>query len=519
MDTGNTINQSDMKSIWKSYSAGSNFPSLPGDVTTDVVIIGGGITGITTAQLLKEAGFSVVVAEQYSVGGGSTGGSTGNLYISVEEGFDTLKSKYNAETLNTVLSARRDAMELVAQNVQRYKIDCDFKPQTWYLYSSNEENKSKVEKEFKAAVDAGANAVEVQPGELPFPVVNGFKIDGQANFNPLRYVQQLAKAIHDDKCRIYENTPVIDIEDEHEDSIKIKTHQGTIHAKYIVHATHTPKGVFLDFHSLLGTYREYGVAVKLASGNYPQGIMWGYYNMKERFSVRSYEHNGEKYVMAIGKTHEVGQKENNTENVQGVEDFLRKYFDVAEVTNRWGGQNYKPADGLPYIGRARSGTNLFIATGFSTDGLTYGTLSAIIIRDQLTGKETEYTKTFDATRHNPMKAAGKFIKENAINAAVTFKDYVLFKDSKLAEIPAGEGRVVEVDGKKVAVYNDTQGGMKACSAICTHLGCVVHFNKAEKSWDCPCHASRFTTDGEIIEGPALTPLEKVNIQENTNNNN
>ncbi|OYQ37346.1 hypothetical protein CHU92_08400 [Flavobacterium cyanobacteriorum] len=512
METGKLFNGTGMESIWKSYSSGSGFPALDGDTTTDVAIIGGGITGITTALLLKEAGYNVVVAESYSVGGGSTGSSTGNLYIAVEEGFDTIKSKYNADTLNTVLSARRDAMELVAQNVSQFGLDCDFRRQTWYLYAANEENIDKVKGEFKAALQAGAPAEEVLPGELPFPVVTGFRIGGQANFNPLRYVQQLAQAIHDEKCRIYEQTAVIAVDDEDEKIKKVRTHKGTIHARYVVHATHTPKGVFLDFHSLLGTYREYGVAVKLASGSYPEGIMWGYYERNERYSARSYEHNGEKYLMVIGQTHEVGQKEDNNENIAHLEKFLREHFDVEAVTNTWGGQNYKPADGLPYIGRKRKGSDVFVATGFSTDGLTYGTLSAIIIRDLITGNENDYTRLFDATRHNPLKAAGKFIKENAINAAVTFKDYVLFKDAEIADIPTGEGRVVEVDGKKVAVYNEASGNVKACSAVCTHMGCLVHWNSAEKTWDCPCHASRFSTDGDVIEGPAFTPLEKLQVR-------
>jgi glycine/D-amino acid oxidase-like deaminating enzyme/nitrite reductase/ring-hydroxylating ferredoxin subunit len=501
----------EIKSIWKSFSSGTVFPVLEGSTTADVAIIGAGITGITAAQLLKEAGLNVVVLESLKVGGGSTGGSTGNLYVTVEEGFDMLKSKYDEETIKTIASARGEAVNLVERNVLRYSIDCDFKRVPWYLYSSNKENKKRIDKEYKAIQDAGTSVVEIDPGEIPFPVENGIRVDNQAQFNPLRYVQQLALAIADESCRIFEDTAVQDIEED--DIITVKTNRGEVQAKYVIHATHTPKGLFLDFHSLLGTYREYGVAVKLASGNYPQGIFWGYYNSNDRYSVRSYEHEGQKFLMAIGQPHEVGQKEDNHENILNVEKFLRERFDVAEVTNRWAGQNYKPADGIPYIGRKSKGSDVFVATGFSTDGLTYGTLSAMIIKDLITGNETAYTKLFDATRHNPLKAAGKFIKENAINAAEIIKDYIFFKDAKLDEIATGEGKVIEVDGKKLAVYNDATGSIKACSAICTHMGCIVHFNKAEKTWDCPCHASRFDTDGGIIEGPALTPLRKVDIKQ------
>jgi len=515
MNNHNTITT---KSIWEEYSAASGFTPLSGDITTDVAIIGGGITGITTAQLLKEAGFNVAVIEAMKVGAANTGHSTGNLYVAIEEGFDTIESKYNKETLVKVIEARGGAINLIEQNISRFGLDCDFRRVPWYSYSANEANVSKLKKIFKSGSNAGAPIDEVPLSELPFPVEYSIRLTNQAQFNPLRYVQQLAASIAGDSCRIFEDTRVESIDDEEGDDelIKVITRQGNVYAKYVIHATHTPVGIFLDFHSLLGTYREYGIAAKLNSGDYPVGTFWGYYSVNERYSIRSYEHGGDKRIVVVGQPHEVGQKEDNTENIRNLEKFLMENFDVAEITNRWGGQNYKPADGLPYIGRKSKGSNVFVATGFSTDGLVYGTLSAQLITDTILGKETDYTSLFDATRHNPLKAAGKFIKENAINAAEIIKDYIFHKDSKLGEIPTGEGRVVEVDGKKVAVYNDENGSVKACSAICTHMGCVVHFNKAEKTWDCPCHASRFTTDGEIIEGPALIPLKKVDIRQDNN---
>lgn len=514
MENSSELNTITTKSIWETYSDGSGFEKLNADITADVVVIGGGITGITTAQLLKNAGLKVAVLEALQVGAANTGHSTGNLYVAVEEGFDTIKSKYNTDDLKTVIRARAEALRLIEQNINEYSINCDYKKVNWYSYTVNEENVSKLQKILKAGQDAGAEIIEAVQGEIPFSIHYGIKMGNQAQFNPLRYTQQLAKIVEGGNCRVFENSRVIEIEDDRDDEmVKVTTTNGSVLARYAVHATHTPKGVFLDFHSLLGTYREYGIAAKLASGSYPEGTLWGYYNVNERFSIRSYEHEGEKYIVVVGQPHEVGQKEDNIENVKNLEKFLKENFEVSEITNRWGGQNYKPADGLPYIGRKRKGSNVFIATGFSTDGLIYGTLSAIIIRDLIQENETDYTKLFDATRHNPLKAAGKFIKENAINAAEVFKDYIWCKDTKLEEVPVGGGKVVEVDGNKIAVYKGLDGEMKACSGVCTHLGCVVHWNMAEKTWDCPCHASRFTTDGEVIEGPALAPLQKVNIEE------
>lgn len=498
-------------SLWRDHSANISFGQLTGEIKTTVAVIGGGITGITTAQLLKEAGFDVVVVEAMKVGGGNTGHSTGNLYVAIEEGFDAIQSKYDTEILQTVVSSRKDAMQLIEQNISKFNLDCDFVRTPWYSYSANNGNTSKIEKIHKAGNDGGTDVTEVVKGELPFEFTAAIKINDQAQFNPLRYTQQLAQAIEADNCRIFEDTRVTSIH-EHSDFIEVQTTGGTVIAKHVIHATHTPKGLMPDFQSLLGTYREYGIAAKLASGNYPEGIFWGFYKVNDRYSIRSYTHKGEKYIIVVGQPHEVGQKENNQENIDNLEKFLRENFDVAEITNRWGGQNYKPADGLPYIGRKSKGSEVYIATGFSTDGLTYGTLSAMILRDLLLGIQTRYSLLYDATRHNPMKAAGKFLKENAINAAVILHDYVFAKDVNVNEIKPDHGKVVDIDGKKVAVYHDANGEMKAISAICTHMGCVVHWNGAEKTWDCPCHASRFDTDGCIIEGPALTPLKKVEVR-------
>ena len=512
--TGNH-NSITTKSIWEAYASEINFASLNGNITTDVAIIGGGITGITTAKLLKEAGLKVVVLEAMKVGAANTGYSTGNLYVAIEEGFDTIKSKYNTDDLKTVIAARTKAIELIEQNINSHALDCNYRKVNWYNYSANEENIPKLKKILEAGQEAGADISEVLPGELPFEFKFGIKLPGQAQFNPFSYTQQLAKVLEGDNCRIFENTRVTEIEDDEDDEvITVTTNKGQVLAKYVIHATHTPLGVFLDYHSLLGTYREYGIAARLKQGeDYPEGTFWGYYNANERYSIRSYEHEGDKHIVIVGQPHEVGLKEDNIENIKNLEKFLKEHFQVEEITHRWGGQNYKPADGLPYIGRKRKGSNVFIATGFSTDGLVYGTLSAMIIRDIIMGRETDFTKLFDATRHNPLKAAGKFIKENAVNAVEVFKDYVLCKDAKLEDIPLGGGKIVDFEGHNVAVYIDESGEMKACSAICTHLGCVVHWNMAEKTWDCPCHASRFTTDGNIIEGPALKPLQKIDIRQ------
>lgn len=499
-----------IESVWESHATKTNYPQLHGEKQTQIAIVGGGITGITTAQLLKDAGFNVIVLESKKVGQGSTGNSTGNLYAMVEQTLESIKSKYDQKTIQTVVNARSEAINLIENNVDRFAIKCEFKRQPWISFSEHNTHNERFDKEYENALNCGLSASKLTSTDTNFNFVTGLSVENQAQFNPLRYTQQVAMAIADDNCLIYENSTVIDIE-ETDANIVVKTQDGVVYAEYVIHATHTPKGLLPDFHSVLGVYREYGVAAKLASGIYPEGIFWGYFENDDRFSVRTYEHEGEKYLISVGQMHKVGLKENNDENIREIESFMRRHFDVAEITNRWGAQNYKPADLLPYIGRRSSDSKVLLATGFSSDGLVYGTLSAIIFRDIISGNENNYITTFDSTRHNPAKAAVNFIKENITNAGTVIKDYIFSNDAQITDIPVSSGKVVNLDGKKVAVYHESKGVLKACSAICTHMGCVVHFNQAETSWDCPCHGSRFDTNGVVIEGPAFTDLDKVDI--------
>src|SRR5690606_13260460 len=192
--------------------------------------------------------------------------------------------------------------------------------------------------------------------------------------------------------------------------------------------------------------------------------------------------NGENFLLCIGKPHKVGQVEDNEQHINDLVAILQTRFEILEVTHRWGGQHYKPADHLPYIGRKNDGSKQFVATGFATDGLVYGTLSAILISDEIVGKENEFTELFKASRHQPVKAAGEFIKENVDVAAEFFKGWLSPDNKELRDIAPGEARVINKDGHKAAVYRNKEGKLSITSAVCTHLGCIVHWNNAEETW-------------------------------------
>lgn len=213
-------------------------------------------------------------------------------------------------------------------------------------------------------------------------------------------------------------------------------------------------------------------------------------------------------MIVVGKPHKVGHKEHNEEIMRSLEDFAQEHFDVRETVFRWGGQHYRPADLLPYIGPVRTGSKEYIATGFSTDGLVYGSLAAMIIGDKIAGRKNKWADLYDAARMQPVRSGPKFLKENLDVASHYIKDLGGPDESVLNELEPGDGRVVKKDGKRLAVYRNEDGELKAVSAVCTHMGCNVRWNNAERTWDCPCHGSRFSTDGTVIEGPALDPLQK-----------
>lgn len=482
-----------------------DFFELKKDIEVEVAIIGGGITGITTAMLLKERGIDVAVFEAREVGKGTSSHSTGNLYAITDELLSPLESKYDMQVVKQVVEARRSAAGLIEHTINKLNIDCDYRKQPMYVF--NTDDQKDVLKEEEIAENTGL-FISGLPHNFPVDHNNGFTIEGQAQFNPLLYIQGLANEIEGGNCNIYENTSVREIESK-DDYYFLHTAAGKVKANYVVQATHTPKGVELQYHTVLGPYREYGIAAKLSNNDYPQGIYWGYFK-GDKYSFRSYSREGESYLLCVGRPHKVGQAEDNQEHIRELITFAEAHFPVKEIIYKWGGQNYKPADLLPYIGRKTSGSNELIATGFSTDGLVYGTLSAMINADIITGRKNQWEDLFKASRHRPAKAAGQFAKENLDVASQLLKDWLLKgEDTELNSIAPGEAKVLVRDGKKLAVYRNSAGEFKAFSAICTHMGCVVNWNNAEKSWDCPCHGTRFDIEGEVLEGPAFDPLSQV----------
>jgi glycine/D-amino acid oxidase-like deaminating enzyme/nitrite reductase/ring-hydroxylating ferredoxin subunit len=497
------------QSFWQGTAGGEDYPMLSGNVEADVIVIGGGITGMVAALLLSREGKRVVVLEALRIGQGTTAFSTGNLYATVDEQLASIRDTWNAETAASVVRSRSAALDLIENTIIEFNIACGFARRPQYIFATGPDQVKAFTRELEVSVEAGLPVSETDDLPLPLAFERAMKIENQAQFHPLAFVQGLASAIQSDTCQIFEHSPVAEID---ADKHVVQTPNGTVTARHIFMATHVPKGFNL-VQTVLGPYREYGIAVRLASDSYPEGIFW---TMEEpSHSIRSYDANGTKYLIVIGEKHKTGQPDSGKDYFQSVEDYARAHFDVTDVAYRWSAQHYRPADKLPYIGLSSGSHNLYIATGFATSGLVYGPLAAMIVCDAILGRENPWSELYKAARFTPVKSAADFLAENANVAREYVRDY--FGRSEVeaaAEVQAGEGRLAQVGKEKLAVYRSETGELVALSPVCTHLGCLVHWNDHERTWDCPCHGSRFGPTGEVLEGPAIKGLERKDLRDN-----
>jgi glycine/D-amino acid oxidase-like deaminating enzyme/nitrite reductase/ring-hydroxylating ferredoxin subunit len=482
------------------------FSSLPGSAEADVVIIGAGITGISTAYNLSKKGLKVIVLDSGETGKGTTGSSTGNLYVPTAQ-FHSILSKHGQEGLFAVVSARTAALAYIEERIKEFSIDCGFRKVPWFYFTGKKSGINEIEKEYNAMKSGGLTVLDALTADFPFKVKAAVRVNMQAQFNPLQYVQKLAAAINGGNCSIYENTRVTNIKDGN--PCYVETTRGTVTAGYVVQATHTPKGIY-GVHAMMEVYREFAIAVKL-NGQLPEdGIYWDHEG-KDKYSVRTYTSPAGSYLIVLDDSYKVGHMERTRRGFKKIEKYARSIFDVNEVSYLWAAQNYSPADYIPFIGTSPLQKNVFIATGFSADGLIYGTAGSMIISDLITGVMNPWAKTFDPVRLSPI-ASMKTIKGNLDVTANLISDYILKShDEELSSIRKGESRIVNYNKEKAAAFRDNDDRLHVVSAACPHMGCIVHWNNAEQSWDCPCHGSRFDVDGKIIEGPAFNDLKQFLI--------
>jgi glycine/D-amino acid oxidase-like deaminating enzyme/nitrite reductase/ring-hydroxylating ferredoxin subunit len=487
-------------------------PRLDGDVRADVAVIGGGIVGITTALLLAEAGASVVLLEAGRLAGGTSGSTTAK--VSSQHGliYDTLRSKHGIETARRYGEANEAALAWIAARVQRDGIDCDFRRQPSYAYVTSASDRDQVEREAEAAVEAGLPAELVEETPLPFPVAAAVRFDHQAEFHPRTYLFALAERLGVyGGARIFERSHAVEV-GAHEGRQVAKGPGGRVLAERVVIATHYP---FLDrslAFARLRPERSYAIACRIA-GAPPAGMHISGGDEPKR-SVRAIPMGGrdpeEELLLVGGEGHKTGTEPDTELRYERLEAFAREHWDVRSVEYRWSAQDPVTLDLLPYVGPILPGSDrVLMATGFAKWGMTNGTAAALLLADLCLGREARWADLFDPNRLTLRQSLPRLVTENAQVAARFVGDRVRHADARsLANLRPGEGAILEHDGERVAAARDDDGTLYAVSPRCTHLGCLVQWNNAERSWDCPCHGSRFALDGTVLEGPAVHRLER-----------
>ena len=496
-----------MQPIWVGTAAHEPFAPLQRDMEADVAIVGGGITGVTLALLLAEAGVPALLLEARSIGGGSTGHSTGNLYQLIGSGLNALAQHWSPEVARGVAQSRGEAIDLVQHNVRQYGIACAFRRCALHWYADTAHAQPFIELEFHAAQQAGLPALLESEWDEPLTTAVGpiLVVQQQAQFHPLLYVRSLAQHAVRQGCRIFEQSPVLHID---LDQRRLSTAHGSVHARHLVLATHTPKGMH-GLHAEMLPQREYGLAALIDAGSdtpqWPPGIYWG--RGADRHSVRQLQTAQGDYLIVVGEAVKTAQHV-ASESMDRLEDLARRCFGVQRVAYRWSAQNYRAADGLPYIGRGSHGA--FVATGFGADGLTYGTLAAMMIADQIRGRSNAWSELYRPDRVTPLKSARLLMEETVGTATAYVEDRLTRRPGRRADdLAPGQAAIIKSEGDTLAAYRNGGGELFVVSPVCTHMKCMVRWNDAERSWDCPCHGSRFAPDGTVIEGPALEPLRRL----------
>jgi glycine/D-amino acid oxidase-like deaminating enzyme/nitrite reductase/ring-hydroxylating ferredoxin subunit len=494
----------DTLSVWRGTAPPTGFAMLDGEVTTEVLIIGGGITGVTLALLMAGQGRHVVLLEADQIGSGATGNSTGNLYQTVSNGMQEIASHWGADVARQVVHERGAAIDFIAAHHQQLP-DVGFRRCPLVLYAQAPSRQAFVDKEIDVLRAAGLRIDRAQsvPPMLPQPVADVMVLHGQAQFQPQAYLAGIAGQAVLAGARVHEHSRVLELDMKTRTAV---TASGSVRAAEVVMATHTPKGIHL-VHAEMPVHREYGIALEYAAdepGPGP-GIFW--WHGSEGLSMRTLQAGDRHFLVCVGtQQHKLGIH-NARAGLLALEAQAQKRFGSRPITHRWSAQNYRGADGLPYIGRNHDGC--FIATGFATDGLTWGTVAARMIAAELLGHKAALADLVRPQRLSLIKGAKNILEENLTVVKQLVKDYLTGRqEEKLASLSPGDSAIIESEGESFAAWRAPDGELFAVSNVCTHLGCKVHWNSVESTWDCPCHGSRFRPDGTVIEGPALNSLTR-----------
>lgn len=507
-----------LESIWQSEVKHYGQEIIDPSPKYDVMIVGAGITGITSALMLQKKGLNCILAEASNMGFGTTGGTTAHLNNFFDTPYHQVIKDYNLDSAKLLYQGAKEVHDIIKDNINTYQIYCDYTTRSGYLFSLDEEQDKELDNIIDGHIKVGLDTFETEVNPFGIPSVRVIEVPGQAQFHPLKYLRILLKefislgGVFVENCRVTSVEKKIDDLDkideavDKKDNLVVETSKGAVVCKNLIYATHIPPGRnVMHFRNV--AYRSYVMAVKLRNGNYPEAL--GYDLFEPFHYYRTHILDGEHFLIAGGEDHKTGDVDNHADSFERLENYISQHFDIESIEYKWSSQFYEPADGLPYIGQLPgSPDNVYCATGYSGNGMIFGTLAAKTLSDIISTGDSIYKDLFAPSRIKPVagftnviKAAGHAIKHMVVDKLS------IDNIDKLNEIERSEGKVISYDGKTLAVYKDALGKNHIVQSDCTHLYCTVQWNNIEKSWDCPCHGSRFGTDGEVLNGPAVKKLK------------
>ena len=489
-------------SFWIGTTPETDYPALDGELSVDVAIVGGGIMGITAATLLKRSGRTVALLESKRIVHGATGYTTAKVTAGHGAIYGDLTKKFGEEGARAYADAQQAAIEQAAELAQ----DADFERRPNFVYAETAEDAEELRREVEAEQRVGLPASFTRETPLTFEVAGAIRLENQAQCHPLMYLLALAAELSGDGSHVFEQTRVHDAREGEPCTVTAET--GTVRAREVVIATHLPildRGLFF---AKAHPHRSYAIAAPIDAADAPDGM---FINAGQPTrSIRTMRDGDRLYLNVGGQGHKPGRVDDEPDRYDALEEFLRRHWPGAgDVEYRWSTMDYLPLDRMPYIGRLRrTSKHVFTGTGFQKWGMTNGTVAAMILTDRILGRENRWADVFESKRWHPRASTIKFVKENASVGVRYLRDYVrLARGPSADELGPGEGALTRVRGRKTAVYRDERGELHASSPVCQHLYCIVDWNSAERSWDCPCHGSRYSGEGRVIQGPTTRDLK------------
>jgi glycine/D-amino acid oxidase-like deaminating enzyme/nitrite reductase/ring-hydroxylating ferredoxin subunit len=495
-DSGHT------SSLWMKTAALPSPPPLSQNSHCDVCIVGGGIAGLSTAYLLSLEGKSVIVLDDGPLGGGATCRTTAHLSNAIDDLYTEIERLHGEKGAQLAADSHTAAIKQIEKNIGAESIECDFEWLDGFLFVPPGDKSAVLEEELNAAHRAGLIDVAMLD-RAPLETFNTgpcLRFPRQAQFHPLKYLAGLVHAIEMRGGRLYTSTHVTQIQGG--DHAEVQTSDGfRVTAQAVIVATNTPVNDLFALHTKQYAYRSYVIAVPVPTGSVRKALYWD--TADPYHYVRLHSLDGVEMLIVGGEDHKTGQADDAEDRFIRLFDWARERFPITgPIKFRWSGQVMEPVDGLAFIGRnPMDKDNVFIATGDSGMGMTHGTIASMLLTDLILQRQNPWANLYDPSRIS-LRSAPEFVQEN-VNFGIQYVKHFTAGDvNSPDEIPSGAGAVVKEGLKKVAVYRDDQGQCHRFSALCPHLGCVVAWNSLEKTWDCPCHGSRFARDGRVVNGPA-----------------